>query len=207
MNMSTTNVSTVRFRSKVAKGFTLIEMIIAIGVFSIMSVAIAGTFTSGFSSYSDTRELQRNVETAQYALNTLEKLLRTSTVVSAGGANVQTVTFYDYSSARCFRYDIISIGFDSNLFARWFATTDPFGADPCTTGSASFSASAQVTSGYVTGGFTVVPSDKDGAVIDGDPKAMGRVTVNLSVKASSTAAIASRIQATSSLRDYSNVGF
>lgn len=206
MNISKTNTGARGRRSRTTSGFTLIEMIIAIGVFSIMSVAIAGAFTSGFSSYSDTRELQRNIETAQYALNTLEKLLRTSTVISAGGANAQTVTFYDYSSARCFRYDI-SGGPNSNLFARWFATTDPFGAVPCTTGSANFSTSAQVTSGYVTGGFTVVPSDKDDVTVDGDPKAMGRVTVNLSVKADSAAAIASRIQATSSLRDYSNVGF
>lgn len=188
-------------------GFTLIEMIIAIGVFSVMSVAIAGAFTSGFSSYSDTRELQRNVETAQYALNTLEKLLRTSTVVSAAGTNVQAITFYDYSSARCFRYSILSSGASSSLMARWFQTPDPFGVNPCTTGSASFSALAPVTSGYVTGGFTVVPSDKDDTATDGDPKQMGRVTVNLSVKADSGSTIESHIQATSSLRDYSYVGF
>lgn len=183
-------------------GFTLIEMIIAIGVFSIMSVAIAGAFTSGFSSYGDTRELQRNVETAQYALNTLEKLLRTSTVVSAAGTNVQAITFYDYSSSRCFRYSVLSSGTSSSLVARWFQTPDPFGANPCVTASASFSALAPVTSGYVTGGFTIVPSDKLST-----PKKMGRVTVNLSVKADSGATIASRIQATSSLRDYSYVGF
>ena len=192
---------------KMKKGFTLIEMIIAIGVFSIMSVAIAGAFTSGFSTYGSTRELQRNVETAQYALNTLEKLLRTSTVVSAAGTNVQAITFYDYSSARCFRYRVISGGPTSYLAAQWFQTPDPFGANPCVTASASFSASAQVTSGYVTGGFTVVPSDKEIPADDGDPKAMGRVTVNLSVKASSTATTESRIQATASLRDYSYVGF
>lgn len=188
---------------KKMSGFTLIEMIIAIGVFSVMSVAIAGAFTSGFSSYSDTRELQRNVETAQYALNTLEKLLRTSTVVSAAGTNVQAITFYDYSSARCFRYRIISGGSASSLMAQWFQTPDPFGPlNPCTTASASFPASAAVTSGYVTGGFTIVPSDKLST-----PKKMGRVTVNLSVKADSGATIESRIQATSSLRDYSYVGF
>ena len=187
---------------KMKKGFTLIEMIIAIGVFSIMSVAIAGAFTSGFSTYGSTRELQRNVETAQYALNTLEKLLRTSTVVSAAGTNVQAITFYDYSSARCFRYSILSSGTSSSLTARWFQTPDPFGANPCVTASASFSALAPVTSGYVTGGFTVVPSDKLST-----PKKMGRVTVNLSVKASSAATTESRIQATASLRDYSNVGF
>lgn len=202
MNMPNTDIPIMKSKSPMAGGFTLIEMIISIGVFSIMSVAIAGTFTAGFSSYSDTRELQRNVETAQYALNTLEKLLRTSTVVSAAGTNVSAITFYDYSSARCFRYRIITTGPSSSLFAQWFPTSDPFGADPCVTASTSFPASAAVTSGYVTGGFTVVPSDKFST-----PKRMGRVTVNLSVKADSGAAIASRIQATSSLRDYKEVGF
>lgn len=190
-----------------ASGFTLIEMIIAIGVFSIMSIAISSAFTSGFSSYSDTRELQRNIESAQYALNTLEKLLRTSTVVSSAGTGLQSITFYDYSSSRCFEYRIVSSAPASDLFARWFPTTDPTGSDPCLPGSASFPAAAQVTNGYVTGGFTVVPSDRDDVSVDGDPKEMGRVTVNLSVKADVGAAIASRIQATSSLRDYSNVGF
>lgn len=195
----------MQHRPSTAKGFTLIEMIIAIGTFSVMSVAIAGSFSSGFSSYRDTRELQRNVETAQYALNTLEKLLRTSTVVSPAGTNLQSITFYEYSSSRCFQYSIVSVASSSELVARWFSTSPP-PAGACVVGASGFSAAAPVTSGYVAGGFKVVPSDTD-AGGDGDPKEMGRVTVNLSVKANSSATLMSRIQTTASLRDYSNVGF
>lgn len=185
------------------KGFTLIEMIIAMAILVVMSTAIAGTFASGFSTYGTSRELQRNLETAQYAMNTLEKYLRTSTIISDPGTNVKSMTFYDYSSQRCFRYRIIAAGADSNLFAQWFSTSTPFGANPCVTASGSFSASAQVTTGYVTGGFSLVPSDKKTS-----PKKMGRVTINLSVKKdSSPSSPEARIQATASLRDYSYVGF
>lgn len=190
---------------KTASGFTLIEMIVAIGVFAIMSVALSGAFASGFSTYRDTRELQRNVETAQYAMNTLEKLLRTSTVKSAASASTPAITFYDYSSSRCFQYRFFSPSLVVGILqARWYPELDVANCDSGGFGSISY---ADVTSGYVTGSFVIAPSDKDAAATDGDPKAMGRVTVNLSVKTDASAAMESRIQATSSLRDYSYVGF
>lgn len=180
-------------------GFTLIEMVISMAILIIMSTALAGAFSSGFSTYGSSRELQRNLETAQYAMNTLEKYLRTSTVIDVAGIN--QMTFYDYSSERCFKYYFAVSGGSSYLFAQWFSTSDPFGASPCVTGSGSFSSPTQVTSGYVTGGFNAIASNKS-------PKKMGRVTVNLSVKKDNDpSSLEARIQTTASLRDYSYVGF
>lgn len=185
-----------------AKGFTLIEMIVAIGVFAIMSVALAGAFSSGFSTYQETRALQRNVEAAQYAMNTLEKLLRTSTVKSATNTSASTITFYDYSSARCFQYWMNPVLFA--LRARWYSAPN---VDGCSSGGFGPITYSDVTSGYVTGRFIIDPSDRDPVAVDGDAKEMGRVTVVLSVKTDAGATTESRLQTSVSLRDYSYVGF
>jgi len=188
-------------------------MVISMAILIIMSTALAGAFSSGFSTYGSSRELERNLETAQYALNTLEKYLRTSTVISAAAASTQAMTFYDYSSQRCFRYRILVSGSDSYLAAQWFQTSDPqIGiASPsnpsaqCATTNSIFTTQipAQVTTGYVTGGFKLEPSDKTSS-----PKKIGRVTVNLSVKKDNDpSSLEARIQATASLRDYTFVGF
>lgn len=186
---------------KTKKGFTLVEMIISMGVLVIMSTALAGTFSSGFSSYGSSRELQRNLETAQYALNTLEKLLRTSTVMTETDDGItNSVVFYEYSSGTCFKY---TIHISNVLQARKFQTDDPFGlgvGPACTSANAvSLSTNSNLTSGHVTGNFDVTKS-----VISSK---MGRVTVNLSVQESSASTLKSQIQATASLRDYSYVGY
>ncbi|MBP9751239.1 MAG: prepilin-type N-terminal cleavage/methylation domain-containing protein [Candidatus Moranbacteria bacterium] len=181
---------------KTKKGFTLMEMIISMAVLVIMSTALAGAFSSGFSTFGSSRELQRNLENAQYALNTIEKFLRTSTVLSGDGTAGNPLVFYEYSSGRCFRYRINA----GSLEAGWYPSPNPSNPPVCASGS--FPAYSSVTTGHVAGGFSVVQSSPSTT-----PKRMGRVTVNLSVKESATATMESRIQATASLRDYSYVGF
>lgn len=171
------------------------EMIIAIGILVIMSTAVAGTFASGFSTYGSSRELQRNLETAQYAMNTLEKLLRTSTMKDTTDGLKTSIVFYDYSSGRCFQYRITIAGV---LQARWYG--DIFAN--CTAAGFTSLPYANVTTGYIQGHFQVVNSDPAST-----PKKIGRVTVNLSVQESSGAALKSQIQATASLRDYTYVGY
>lgn len=192
--------------SKTKKGFTLVEMIIAMAILVIMATALAGTFSSGFFSYRSSRELQRNLETAQYALNTLEKYLRTSTVVVPPDDGVtNSVVFYDYSSKRCFKY-VFHLTLHK-LQAQWFETSDPLGlSGGLACGNPNFMALnptfSDVTNGYVTGNFYVTKS-----VNTAGSKQMGRVTVNLSVKKDSASSQEARIQATASLRDYSYVGY
>lgn len=181
-------------RKKSIKGFTLIEMIISMAILVIMSTAIAGTFASGFSSYGSSRELQRNLETAQYALNTLEKLLRTSTLRDTMDGLRTNIVFYDYSSGRCFQYRIHA----NSLQARWYS--DVFAN--CSAGGFGASSYSNITNGHIQGNFQVTNS-----VPTVGSKKIGRVTVNLSVKKDSASTKETRIQATASLRDYSYVGY
>jgi len=188
---------------KTKKGFTLIEMIIAMGVLAIMSTALTGAFSSGFSTYSTSRQLQRDVEDAQYAMNTLEKFLRTSTVLSPvtnfSGDNATLIKFYDYSSKRCFRYRFLAGGTNA-LQAQWYSLPNPGNPVDCPNNSF-ITAYSSVTTGHVSGRFYVISSSSTSS-----PKRMGKVTVNAVVKESDTASAETHIQASASLRDYTNVG-
>jgi len=189
-------------------GFTLIEMIVAVGVFTVMMSVIVGAFSSGALAYRGARELQKNVESAQYAMNTMAKHLRTSTIFSpATPSSVSSIRFYEYSSDRCFRYDISG----GVLSARWHGIDGGTYADSdelfqaCENGTVSFPASQPMTSGDVEGIFRVVPSD-DGS--GGTDKRIGRVTIQLTVKNApgENEHLKSSIQTSVSLRDYGYIG-
>ncbi|NTW29661.1 MAG: prepilin-type N-terminal cleavage/methylation domain-containing protein [Candidatus Moranbacteria bacterium] len=187
-----------------AAGFTLIELIVSIGVFAVMSVSLAAAFTSGFSTFGNSREIQHDVEAAQYSMNMLAKYLRTSTVIEVSAAKDE-IRFYDYSAKRCFEYRFDSGG---TFQVRWKdialltdVTTDcsssTFGS--CGDPSCSWKNLTPAVRSYVTGQFYATTST------NGATKSVGRVTVTMSVKKSSTAKLKSDIQTTVSLRDYDYV--
>lgn len=186
---------------KTKAGFTLLEMLVAIGIFAVMSIAIMTAFVSGFSTYRGAKELQRDVESAQYMMNAMAKYLRTGTVVSPSSptADAEEIRFYDHSSSRCFEYRLQ----DGRFQARWKSfVLDPGDdiASRCDTGG--MTAWADLTSGYVTGAFRVIPSDKD----PGD-KSIGRVTIQITVKEGEDARFESSLQTSVSLRDYGYVEY
>ena len=181
-----------------AKGFTLVEMVVAMGIFAIVAAGVAQAFAGGFRAFSDARKIQRNLETAQHAINTLAKELRTSTVVYPTMSGPATsVRFFDYSSSRCFEYRISG----GKLDARWSVVAEL--TDLSTDCPALSGTWTTLTTGYVTGSFYVVPSD-DGS--SGGIKRIGRVTIALVVKNDSASTHETRVQTSVSLRDYSYVG-
>lgn len=185
---------------KILKGFTLVEMVVSVGLFAVMSTVIAGIFSSGFSSYKGSREVQRDVESVQFAINTMAKHLRTSSVVSSPSAT--DITFYDYSSGRCFRY----VFQNGELDAQWRDATDPTDSkaslikcDSVFLGGRQLN---RLTSGYAEGQFFVVAS----SAVSGSEQ-VGRIAVSVKVKESSTSSHVSQVQTTVSLRDYDNAGY
>lgn len=187
------------FSQKFHQGFTLIEVIVSVFVFLIIMTAVTNTFTSGFSSYKNTKIAQKNVEDAQFALNLMAKELRTSTVVSSGSAIPQPViTFYDYSQSLCLRYRIDT---SNNLQRGSISVLASDIASDCTTGvpDASFGMQNMITENINYGRFLITPS-----VAGATPRA-GRVTVMLDINKSGTSQHA-YIQTTVSLRDYGFVG-
>lgn len=185
--------NTVSVGRGVVRGFTLIEMIVSIGAFAVLMLSLTSVFSSGFHSFGSARQLERNEEVAQYSLNTLAKYLRTSSVVNSSTSDV---LFYDYSSKRCFEYQLDST--NGILKARWkdIATITNVMTDCSTSGMNGW---VNLTTGWVTGRFVVVSSNPSGPSV-------GRVTINLSVSQSSASSAAkTNIQTTVSLRDYDYV--
>lgn len=188
--MSTANYKLYATRYK---GFTLIEVTVALFVFLTIMTALSETFVSSFSGYKNARAVQRDTENAQFAMNLMAKELRTSTVVSS---TVSKVRFYDYSQSTCFEYEIAS---DELTVAKKAvaAPTDPLNPSAdCLSGG--FSApSPIVEAGTLTGQFVVTPSAKA-------PKSVGKITVSLQISEGPNHK--ANIQTTSSLRDYGYIG-
>lgn len=187
--------------AKGKRGFTLIEMLIAIAVFAVMATVIAGAFVSGFGTYRHARELQRDIESAQFMMNSMAKYLRTSTIVSPTfpTADATEIRFYDHSSGRCFEYDLD----DGRFRARWKSVAlEPDDDIVMECGTAGMSEWSDLTSGYVTGQFRIFPSDPDP-----DDKRIGRVTILLNVASEENARLDAALQTSVSLRDYGYVEY
>ena len=88
--------------SRKNKGFSLVEILIAIFVFSITMVMLTGSFAGFYKNYLNAKRMQKNIENAQYVMNSMAKIIRTSKV------DASTTSFpldiYDYSQGRCIRY-------------------------------------------------------------------------------------------------------
>ncbi len=177
------------FQSRM-KGFTLMEVLVSMFIFSLMMASVAQIFVTAFSGYRSTRAVQRDIDNAQYALNIMAKELRTSTIVNpAAGALVARtdIQFYDYSQSKCFRYRIaggnlqVASAADPDIAACTARVLDP----------------TTISTGVVTGTFRVTPSDSS-------PAHVGKVTVSLDISEGS--AHHARIQTSVSLRDFGNIG-
>jgi|SRR6185369_4115304 len=185
---------------KNSAGFTLIEVLISLFIFGILMIATSQIFASSFRGYRYTRAVQKDVETAQFAMNLLAKELRTSSIVytsvgqapTSGTVDTTWVKFFDYSRNKCVRYDILNNSLqvkedDMPDYATCLATGITH-------------AYTTLTTGNVAGHFLVQSSD-----ISSSPKRVGKVTIYLDINESSTHQ--AHIQTTVSLRDYGFLGF
>lgn len=188
------NVTKISYR-----GFTLIEAVVSLFVFLIIMLALSSTFTQSFSGYRNARAVQKDVESAQFALNLMAKELRTSTVVSSTASSVK---FYDHSQGRCFEYNINTT--DKALETRSRLPTSNFAppdvdvkkVNDCKLNPVSV-VYTTLSTGVSDGKFVVVPSDSN-------PKKAGKVTTSLQI--SEGPKHKANVQTTSSLRDYGYVG-
>lgn len=175
---------------KTCKGFTLMEMLVSLFIFMIIMASVAQIFSTAYSGFRVTRNVEHDIENAQYAINIIAKELRTGSVVSASG-NQSAIQFYDHSQGKCFRYWI-------NANALKVASAASASVANCS--GQNFVTFAPISTGKVSGSFRVTPSASTG----GPPTRVGQVTIALEV-AESTAHKA-RIQTTISLRDFGNIG-
>lgn len=186
-------------RYQYKEGFTLIEVVVALFMFSLLMSSVSGIFANTFLGYKAARASQRNTENAQYAMNAMAKELRTSSIASSTAAAVK---FYDYSQNICFSYRIRNINPSESYLEVASASPTPI---PDTAAAklswcnlASLGSYTIVTTGVVTGNFSVIPSS---AVA---PVSVGKVTISLQIAEGTK--YAARLQTTASLRDYSYTG-
>ncbi|HBI17469.1 MAG: hypothetical protein UR60_C0038G0006 [Candidatus Moranbacteria bacterium GW2011_GWF2_34_56] len=180
------------------QGFTLAEVIVSIGIFTIIMAGSAGAFANAFKSYKGAKNINENLKNAQYAMNLMSKTFRTSSIKYSTST---VVVVYDYSQATaCIRYV-----FTGTTLTK--ASSSAPESNCSNSPSPAFSAAIPMTSGSVTGEFNAISSAGD----DSGPSStrVGVITVVMNITNSGGGNSSSaRIQSTSSLRDYtvSNVG-
>lgn len=180
-------------------GYTLVEIVTALAVFTVIMLAMSQIMGRGMLSYKETKKTQANLETAQFALGLIAKELRTSSVVgSVVTGSSSTVTFYDYSQSRCIEYVL-----DESVGEITRRSTSIVSDDPDQNRSDCeayvFSGASQVVfSGLLDQSVSITPS----VAASPDPL-VGKITFALTV---GTASNASTLQTSISLRDYNYTG-
>lgn len=178
------------------KGFTLIEVIMAMFIFTVMMVAISGVFVSFIKANKSARAVQQDLEDAEYAMNIIAKTLRTSSIINVYTGNRNMIDIYDYSQTRCIRYSFVG----GNLRARSATPADV--SDPLNTCSVPLGTAAEQN---VTNNGNVLLAES-GFVrkVETDSNNIGSVTILITIQEAGTTDKA-RAQTTVSLHDYSEV--
>lgn len=184
------------------KGLTLMEVMVAIFIFSLMMVAVVQIFSNSTSGYRNAVKIQRNLEEAQYAINQIMKTLRTSTIVeckpSCSAASINEIKVFDYS--RGSTNSCIVFKFESKKIM--VGSSDHSDAASCD-GDA-VSANKEMTAGRIEDMKFEIVESRD----QGNPSGprVGKVTVSAEVCTNESGACSStgivKIQSTVSLRDY-----
>lgn len=188
----------MRISPKNLPGFSLLEVLLATFIFSIVMVGVTSYFVSIAAANQNTKRLQQNLEDIRFAMSRVAKVFRTSVVVSpTSSQDVAEIRVFDYSQSQCLRYAFEGSGMveysmtlpagqpDEKL---WCAGLNP----------AAFTSNTLVSvenGATLKGRFAVVPSD-DGS---GGSELAGRVTMNATVTRQNDA---STVQTTVSLRNY-----
>ncbi len=193
--------------SRSQHGFSLIELVLAMAAFTIIIMGTMRVVAIGSKSYRGVKTVQSNLETAQFAINTMGKELRTSSVVSSSGS---AVVFFDYSQNRCIQYSFsgpLPPSATPNIAlvrrARSITVTPTMLPDTARNDCA--------TNGVVTAPETLLTGLTNYALVVGPSRKIsnplgpfvGYMTVSLTV---GTGGLAATVQTTVSLRDFQYVG-
>jgi len=89
-------------------GFTLVETMLAVFIFTLSMALLSSIFASFMKNYSVVKKNQKNLENAQYALNLMQKTIRTSVLANTGAqgkidfdAEGKMLKMYDESQSKC----------------------------------------------------------------------------------------------------------
>lgn len=88
------------------RGFTLVEVLVAMFVFVLMATMLAASFGSFLKTYFNAKKLQKSTETAQYVMNLIAKTARTSMDINATVPG--EIKMYDNSTGNCIYYKYVA---------------------------------------------------------------------------------------------------
>jgi prepilin-type N-terminal cleavage/methylation domain-containing protein len=205
--MKISNLKIIRKNRKAAsavrKGFSLLEMIVAMFISTLIVTVVVAAFASAFRSRESAGNTQRSIEEAKTAMEYMAKIIRMSSNVKVidGGASVQ---MYSKSLSKCVKFK-----YDSNKIAEY--RCDPEATDvgninrgpcyystgsdpdltPCS-GSSDFPASLALAYKEITG------SSLNSAGFYTPGLKIDRVTIRMEMLNDSNA----KMQTTVSARDY-----
>ncbi|HAR99642.1 MAG: hypothetical protein US57_C0010G0009 [Candidatus Moranbacteria bacterium GW2011_GWC2_37_73] len=174
---------------KKKKGFSLVETLIALLVFSFIIVMLMGSFSSLLKNYANVKKTQRGMESAQYVINMMAKTIRSSVFPSAptSYAGVNQITMFDNSRSLCVTYK-----YDTDGLLKVFTAAGTVITDCDTNPSAASFTSLTAPNELSSFSFSGVPTDIT------DP--MNPVFGKISITADAYGGNAAKMQTTVSLR-------
>ncbi len=198
-------------KTKNKKGFTLIEVLMAIFIFALMASAASGVFIKMIQSYRYAKAAQKDLENAQYAMNLITKTLRTSSIAKCQSGEFSTeacptsennewIRVYDHSRGVCRMYSFNNDRLEERVPGTGTNADSP-GEDISRCGGGDYlgaDESKSLTTGTVSGEFDVVASSDDAG-----SEEVGKVTISMTINSGDKD---THIQSTVSLRDYSEAG-
>jgi len=89
---------------KKQKGFSLLELLVAIFIFSVAVLVASIIFAKSMQTYRNSNNIQNNLENAQFALNLMAKVIRQGQAVEVLSGNKE-IKLYDGEKCRGYKFD------------------------------------------------------------------------------------------------------
>lgn len=173
---------------KKIKGFTLVEVLIAMAIFALSSLVISGIFSNTYLAYKKVKKIQDDLGRMQLVINAMGKELRTSRVASSAEGSIMAYNYSSPSVSNCIWYYFISDGSGRyNLEVRTKAATsgetEELTIASCADPSGYLSGNAQILAKEIVAGNFKVVSYGEGATVG---KATISVVLDNSIRVQTT---------------------
>lgn len=89
---------------KKQKGFSLLELLVAIFIFSVAVLVASIVFARSMQTYRNSNNIQNNLENAQFALNLMAKIIRQGQAVEVLSGNKE-IKLFDGEKCRGYKFD------------------------------------------------------------------------------------------------------
>ncbi|KKP97456.1 MAG: hypothetical protein US25_C0002G0001 [Candidatus Moranbacteria bacterium GW2011_GWE1_36_7] len=167
------------------KGFSLVEVLVAVSIFAFTSVLIAGVFSGFLKNSIEAKKNQKNMESARYALDLMAKTLRTSVASSIADEEIHV---FDNTQKRCviYKYD--------NANKKMLTGTSG-GASLANVSACTPTVWSGITLSDLTSSGTIASANFSGTAIS-----LGRITMSLGIPSANPNTYSSTVQTTVSLR-------